>query len=90
MLYELALAGIGGNTVHQVKSNLCGLEINQWAAYRSRRGSLNIGRRVEQAAANIIAMNINKGFKCEDWVEPLEFMPHEDDIVESFEEQIND
>lgn len=66
------------------------LEINQWAAYRSRRGSLNIGRRVEQAAANIIAMNINKGLKGEDWVEPLEFMPHEDDVVESFDAQIND
>lgn len=66
------------------------LEINQWAAYRSRRGSLNIGRRVEQAAANIIAMNINKGLKGDDWVEPLSFMPHEDDIVESFESQILD
>ncbi len=89
MLFELALAGIGGNTVHQVKNNLTMLEINQWAAYRSRRGSLNIGRRVEQAAANIIAMNINKGLKAEDWVEPLEFMPNEDDIVESFEGQID-
>ena len=41
------------------------LEINQWAEYRQRRGSLNIGRRVEQASANIIAMNINKGLKHE-------------------------
>lgn len=64
------------------------VEVNQWAVYRQRRGSLNIGRRIEQAAANIIAMNINKGLKVEDWVEPLEFMPHEDDIVESFEEQL--
>ena len=57
------------------------VEVNQWAVYRQRRGSLNIGRRIEQAAANIIAMNINKGLKVEDWVEPLEFMPNEDDIV---------
>ncbi|PAT64052.1 hypothetical protein CIK80_02765 [Psychrobacter sp. JB193] len=90
MLYELALAGIGGNTIHQVKCNLTLLEIRQWAAYRSRRGSLNIGRRVEQAAANIIAMNINKGLKAEDWVEPIEFMPNEDDVIESFESQILD
>lgn len=89
MLFELALAGIGGNTIHQVKTNLTMAEIQQWAVYRSRRGCLNVGRRVEQAAANIIAMNINKGLKCEDWVEPLEFMPHEDDVVESFEDQIN-
>lgn len=65
------------------------LEINQWAEYRQRRGSLNIGRRVEQASANIIAMNINKGLKPENWVEPLEFMPNEDDVVESFEDQID-
>ncbi len=88
MLFELALAGIGGNTIHQVKNNLTMLEINQWAEYRQRRGSLNIGRRVEQASANIIAMNINKGLKHENWVEPLEFMPNEDDVIESFEDQI--
>lgn len=90
MLFELALAGIGGNTIHQVKNNLTMLEINQWAEYRQRRGSLNIGRRVEQASANIIAMNINKGLKHENWVEPLEFMPNEDDVIESFEDQIED
>ena len=89
MLYELALAGIGGNTIHQVKNNLTMLEINQWAEYRHRRGSLNIGRRVEQSAANIIAMNINKGLAGEDWVDPLEFMPHEDDVEISFEAQID-
>lgn len=88
MLFELALAGIGGNTIHQVKNNLTMLEINQWAEYRQRRGSLNIGRRVEQASANIIAMNINKGLKHENWLEPLEFMPNEDDVIESFEDQI--
>lgn len=89
MLFELALAGIGGNTIYQVKNNLTMLEINQWAEYRQRRGSLNIGRRVEQASANIIAMNINKGLKHENWVEPLEFMPNEDDVIESFEDQID-
>lgn len=66
------------------------LEVSQWAEYRSRRGSLSIGRRVEQAAANIIAMNINKGLKVDDWVEPLNFMPHEDDVIESFESQLRD
>lgn len=64
-------------------------EIQQWAVYRQRRGSLNIGRRVEQAAANIIAMNINKGLKSEEWVEPLAFMPNEDDVEIGFEEQID-
>ena len=89
MIFELALAGIGGNTMHQVKNNLTMTEIQQWAEYRARRGSLNVGRRVEQAAANIIAMNINKGLASEDWVDPLTFMPNEDDVVESFEDQID-
>ena len=90
MLYELALNGIGGNSVNEVKSNLTRLDILQWAEYRYRRGSLNIGRRVEQAVGNMIAMDINKDRKSEGWVEPLTFMPHEDDLVVSFEDQIED
>lgn len=89
MLYELALNGIGGNTIHQVKSNLTMLEINQWAEYRYRRGSLNVGRRVEQAVANMMAIYIN-GQRTEDYIEPLELMPHEDDIEVGFEAQIDD
>lgn len=89
MLYELALNGVGGNTIHQVKSNLTMLEINQWAEYRYRRGSLNVGRRVEQAVANMMAIYIN-GQRTDDYIEPLELMPHEDDIEVGFEAQIDD
>ena len=89
MLYELALNGIGGNTIHQVKSNLTMLEINQWAEYRYRRGSLNVGRRFEQAVANMMAIYIN-GQRTDDYIEPLELMPHEDDIEVGFEAQIDD
>lgn len=89
MLYELALNGIGGNTIHQVKSNLTMLEINQWAEYRYRRGSLNVGRRVEQAVANMMAIYIN-GQRTDDYIEPLELMPHEDDVEVGFESQIDD
>jgi hypothetical protein len=89
LLYELALNGIGGNTIHQVKSNLTMLEINQWAEYRYRRGSLNVGRRVEQAVANMMAIYIN-GQRTDDYIEPLELMPHEDDIEVGFEAQIDD
>ena len=88
MLYELALNGIGGNTIHQVKSNLTMLEINQWAEYRYRRGSLNVGRRIEQAVANMMAIYIN-GQRTDDFIEPLELMPHEDDVEVGFESQID-
>ena len=65
------------------------LEINQWAEYRYRRGSLNVGRRVEQAVANMMAIYIN-GQRTGDFIEPLELMPHEDDVEIGFEAQIDD
>lgn len=65
-------------------------EIQQWAEYRKRRGSLNIGRRIEQAAGNIMSFGYNMKTKAEDWIDPLELMPHEDDVIESFESQIID
>ena len=86
MLYELALNGIGGNTIHQVKNNLTMLEIKQWAEYRYRRGSLNTGRRFEQTAASMMSVYMAAVHKHE--IEPLELMPHEDDVEIGFEGQI--
>lgn len=49
-----------------------------WRAYRLKRGSLNIGRRVEQAVGNALAMYANgnrkQGSKP---LSPFDFMPHE-------------
>ena len=49
-----------------------------WAAYRSKYGSLNIGRRVEQAVGSILSFyaNSNKG-KGAKAFSPFDFMPHE-------------
>lgn len=81
--------GIGGNTVAEVKNNLTMLEVQQWAEYRLRRGSLNIGRRVEQVCANMMAVHINsQKTNSNKRIHPIELMPHEDDVVISFEEQI--
>lgn len=88
MLYELALNGIGGNTIHQVKKNLTMLEIKQWAEYRYRRGSLNTGRRFEQTAASMMSVYMAVAHQHE--IEPLELMPHEDDVEIGFEDQIDD
>lgn len=87
MLYELALNGIGGNTIHQVKNNLTMLEIKQWAEYRYRRGSLNTGRRFEQTAASMMSVYMAAVHQHE--IEPLELMPHEDDVEIGFEGQID-
>ena len=63
-------------------------EVNQWSEYRQRRGSLNVGRRVEQAVANIGTIFLNRELSSEDHIEPLLLMPHEDDVVETFEDSI--
>lgn len=49
-----------------------------WRAYRAKRGSLNIGRRVEQAIGNLMAFYHNGKVKQEHRVEAFVFMPHED------------
>ena len=76
--------------MHQVKNNLTMLEIRQWAEYRARRGSLNTGRRFEQTAANMMFIHLNSGREAEDMIEALELMPHEDDVIIGFEEQLDD
>ena len=86
-MFELALNGIGGSTPYQVANNLTRLEIQQWAEYRYRRGSLNVGRRVEQAVANMMAIYINSQGGD---IEALELMPHEDDVIVNFEDQIEE
>ena len=56
-------------------------EIRIWTNYRSKRGSLNTGRRVEQAIGNLMAMyasgKVGKSVK----ISPIDFMPHEDHIA---------
>lgn len=65
------------------------LEVQQWAEYRLRRGSLNIGRRVEQTVANMMAIHLNSQIKEQSKkIDPLELMPHEDDVEVGFEEQL--
>lgn len=60
----------------------------QWAEYRQRRGSLNIGRRVEQSIGNLMAFYHNGKVEAHNRIDPLELMPHEDDIEISLEEQL--
>lgn len=60
----------------------------QWAEYRQRRGSLNVGRRVEQSIGNLMAFYHNGKVDAHNRIDPLELMPHEDDIEISLEEQL--
>ena len=82
------MAGIGGNSIAEVKATLTETEIMQWAEYRQRRGSLNVGRRVEQSIGNALAWDFNNKVEVHHRIDPLELMPHEDDIEISLEQQL--
>lgn len=43
--------GIGGRTVAEAKQNLSAAEVALWAEYRKKRGTLNVGLRLEQLFA---------------------------------------
>lgn len=64
------------------------LEVNQWYEYRQRRGSLNIGRRVDQTVARIATIFLNEERSGENRIDALMLMPFEDDVVENFEDSI--
>ena len=64
------------------------LEVAQWTEYRYRRGSLNVGRRVEQSIGNALAWDFNNKVAAHHRIDPLELMPHEDDIEISLEQQL--
>lgn len=53
------LHGIGGKTIDECKKNLSFAEVQMWAAYRRKRGTLNWGMRIEHAAALITSTYIN-------------------------------
>lgn len=82
------MAGIGGKTIDEVKANLTNHEVSQWYEYRLRRGSLNVGRRVEQAIGNLMAFYHNGKVGEHKRIDPLELMPHEDDVEITLEQQL--
>ncbi|KQK46710.1 hypothetical protein ACWXV7_07995 [Acinetobacter baumannii] len=52
-----------------------------------KRGSLFVGRRIEQAIGHLMAFYHNGKVKREDHIDPNEFMPHEDEVETTFEEE---
>ncbi|MCE6002014.1 hypothetical protein KSA96_14920 [Acinetobacter pittii] len=81
------MCGIGGNRIEDTWRNLSNWEVNIWRAYRAKRGSLFVGRRVEQAIGNLMAFYHNGKVKPEDHADPNDFMPHEDEVETTFEEE---
>jgi hypothetical protein len=67
------LAGVGGCTVAEAKERLTYEEALAWSAYMRKRGSLNVGMRLEHGFALLAAM-INNALGGR--AELRDFMPH--------------
>ena len=67
------LAGIGGRTIEEAQWRMSYWEAKRWALYLEKRGSLNVGMRLEMGFALLAAMiNHALGGKAK----PQDFMPH--------------
>lgn len=74
----MVLSGIGGSTIAEAQERLSYSEFISWIKYRNKRGSLNVGMRVERGAALLSTLYANSkskhgGYKITD------FMPHEEE-----------
>jgi hypothetical protein len=69
------LAGIGGRTIREAKRNVSVKEFAQWAEYIRKRGSLNVGQRVEAATA-VLSLQVNRALGGK--AELMDFLPHWD------------
>lgn len=70
------LAGVGGWTVEEAKARVSQSEWVDWLAYRHKRGSFNLGMRIEEGFS-LLAWMIQKTVG-NDHVEPDTYMPHAD------------
>jgi hypothetical protein len=69
------LHGIGGRTIAEAKRRLTYVEALQWVEYMRRRGSLNVGQRVEAAIA-VLSTQVNRALGGK--AEFADFAPHWD------------
>jgi hypothetical protein len=54
------LCGIGGRTIEEAQNNISYNEFIRWVIYRKKRGSLNVGIRIEHDLAIIASMFANR------------------------------
>lgn len=79
------MCGIGGRTIAEAQECISYGEFCAWVQYRRKRGSLNLGLRMEHSSALLASMYANAhskdgGFKIH------QFAPHFDEPVISLQE----
>jgi hypothetical protein len=72
------LCGVGGRTIAEAQQRLSYREFLSWALYRSKRGSFNVGMRVEHGSGLLAAIYANTKSK-EGGYRVHDFAPHHDD-----------
>lgn len=82
----MVMCGIGGRTIAEAKSRLTYREFLSWCKFRSKRGSLHIGMRVERGSALLAALYANTHSK--ESYKLYDFMPHEEEPVISLDQAL--
>ena len=72
----MVLHGVGGRTIAEAQRRMTYAEAMQWFKYIEKRGSLNVGLRVEAVIAGL-RTQINRALGGK--ARPIEFMPYWDD-----------
>ncbi|WP_217476616.1 DUF3102 domain-containing protein [Stutzerimonas stutzeri] len=77
--------GIGGRTIAEAQANLNHSEFLTWMKYRQKRGSLNLGMRIERGSALLAALYANSKSKNGGY-QLHEFAPYHDQPVLTLED----
>ena len=72
------MCGIGGRTIAEAQQRISYPEFVRWAQYRSKRGSLNQGLRIERGSALLATLFANAHSK-EGGYKIYDFMPHDEE-----------
>lgn len=77
--------GIGGRTIEEAQQRVSYPEFMTWVKYRNKRGSLNLGMRVERGSALLATLYANSHSK-HGGHKLFDFMPHESESPLSLEQ----
>lgn len=78
------LCGIGGQTIAEAQQRLSYPEFLSWQKYRAKRGSFNLGMRVERGSALLATLYANARSKTPYKI--YDFMPHESEPAISLDD----
>lgn len=76
MWHELVLHGIGGRTIAEAVHRISYPEFLRWCAFRRKRGSLNLGMRLEEGFAMLASVYVNMKSRVK--YSRYDFMDHDD------------